>query len=461
VPETGGKPEPATRLDETESEVSHRLPHPYPGGRIVYTAMRHTEAASMLRWDLTRTYAQRPGATERSLLTEGGSDARWVSPGILVVAREGVLVAARLASSGKALAGPPTPVLDGFSHSVGTDSFNLETGAAQIALSGDGRIAFAPGSIWPEFPRTLAWVDPSGRETPIDTPPGWYLFPRTSPDGKRLLLVRNTRGAQVEILDLERGTRRRVSFEGSHAGAAWGPGASEVTFGSDHEGPRRVYVRGVDAPSGEIQRLSTIQGIAGSWSPDGAWFSSVNMESGRYVTWLLPRGGEAKALEVSRFNVMWPNFSPDGKWIAYGTDESGRFEVYVRPLDGARAPRQVSTSGGAEPVWSRDGASLYYRVHESPSAGTRNVTRMSIYRVRALRTSAGLEFDRPTKILTHDQGPSTPLAGWDVTADGRFLVAMAPTEDAVRAYNERVYPRRIRVDLFGLPMLLEKAERKN
>ena len=458
VAETGGKPEPVTQLDTKGEEVSHRLPHPFPGGRVVYTALRYTAAASMLRWDLARTYVQRPGSNERSLLIEGGSDARWVSPGILVFAREGVLVAARLASSGESLAGPTTPTLQGFSQSLGTNDFRLETGAAQVAFSGGVAMAFVPGSTWPEIPRTLAWLDQTGRETPIDAPPGYYLFPRTTPDGKRLLLLRNNRGAQVEILDVERGTRRRVTFEGSHAGAAWGPGASEVTFGSDHEGPRRIYVRNVDAPSEEIQKLSTIQGIAGPWSPDGSRFAYVNLESGRFVTWILPRGGEAKPLEASRFNVMYPQFSPDGKWLAYGTDESGQFEVYVRPLDGTGAPRQVSTSGGREAIWSRDGTALYYRLREPPPASLHSMT---VYRVRVIRTAAGLEFDRPSKLFTHEQGSATPVPGWDVTADGRFLVTSPQKDDENRAYNERAYPRRIRVDLVGLPALLEKAERKN
>jgi serine/threonine-protein kinase len=458
VPETGGKPEPVTQLDTKNEEVSHRLPHEFPGGQIVYTALRYAAAASMVRWDLARTYVQRPGARERALLIEGGSDARWVSPGILVFAREGVLVAARLASSGTSLAGPPTPIFEGFSHSVGTSDFKLETGAAQVASSNDGRIAFAPGATWPEIPRTLAWLDARGRETPIEAVPGYYLFPRTTPDGKRLLLPRNYRGAQVEIFDVERGTRRRATFEGNHAGAAWGPGASEVTFGSDHEGPRRVYVRNIDAPSGEIQRLSTIQGVAGSWSPDGSRFVYVNLESGRYVTWILPRGGEPKPLETSRFNILYPRFSPDGKWLAYGTDESGRLEVYVRPLDGAGARRQVSTSGGREAIWSPDGTALYYRLREPPPAPYHS---MSVYRVPVIHNAGGLEFDRPVKLFTHEQGSATPLPGWDVTADGRFLVTRPQNAEENRMFNERSAPRRIRVDLVGLPALLEKAEKKN
>ncbi|MCM3874942.1 MAG: protein kinase [Thermoanaerobaculia bacterium] len=459
VPETGGKPEAVTQLDEKEGELSHRLPHAFPGGRILYTAVRHT-VSSLQRWDLARTYLQRPGATDRVLLLEGGSDARWAPPGVLLVAREGVLVAARLAPSGQELAGPPTPILGGFSHSVGTDGYTLETGSAEIALSDDGRIAFAPGGIWPENLRTLAWCDQSGRETPIDAPAGYYLFPRTSPDGRRLLLPRNARGAEVEVLDLQRGTRQHVTFEGNHSGAVWGPQTSEVTFASDHEGPRRVYVRRLGSPSERIERLSTIEGgvVVGAWSSDGSLFAFARLESGRFKIWLQPRDGEARRLEDSRFNVQWPQFSPDGKWLAYGTDESGRFEVYVRPLDGAGPPRQVSTSGGREPLWSRDGTYLYYRLREPPPA---SVFSMTVYRVRVTRTSAGLEFDQPSKLFTHDQGGATPLAGWDVTADGRFLVTKVPTGEENRLFKERSAPRRIRVDLVGLPALLEKAERRN
>jgi Tol biopolymer transport system component len=458
VPATGGKPEPVTRLDEKGGESGHWLPHALPDGRtLVYTALRYAHWGSM--WDRARIYAQRLGSESRTLLVEGGSDGRWAPPGVLLFAKKGTLFAARFSSSSLSLTGPAVPILEGVSHSVGPPTdLGSNTGAAQVAVSRDGKLVYAPGSVQPERPRTLVWVDEKGKETPIDLPKQSYLSLNVSPDGKKLLFSRFYPGEQVEVLDLERGTRRRVTFAGSHMQAIWGPGPGNVTFVSDHEGPAGLYSRSLDAPPEQIETLLRASkdrwDALGSWSPDGKLLAFMTERDERANIWVLPKGGEARPLFPSGFDQWYPEISPDGRWLAYATNEPGRFEIFVRRLDGSGSAKQVSVDGGSEPVWARDGTALFYNVF-SEKTGI-----VSVYKVRVSESDGSLRLGHPEKLFDGDYGASTVGRGWDVAPDGRFLLDKPASEDGWKVYYDQIYPRRMRIDLGGIPRLMDQGEKR-
>ncbi|MFI5181991.1 MAG: protein kinase [Thermoanaerobaculia bacterium] len=458
VPAAGGTPELVTRLDEKEGEVSHRLPHALPDGRtVIYTAVRYSTGVTT--WERARIFAQRTGSEARSLLVEGGTDGRWAPPGVLLFAKNGALFAARLSGSGLSLAGPPVPILEGVAHSIMAGMMPMNTGAAQVAVSKDGRLVYASGSVHPERKRALLWVDEKGNETPIDLPRQSYLSLNISPDGKQLLYSRNYPGEQVEVLDLERGTRRRVTFTGSHRWAIWGPGPGRVTFDSDHEGPWRLYSRSLDAPPDQIETVWPGTGRSvhlGSWSPDGKLLAFTAMsERGDSDIWILPAGGEAKPLLATAFEEAYPEISPDGRWLAYVSSEPGRPEVFVRPLDSPGPAKQVSVGKGIEPLWGRDGVSLFYK----QSFQTRTSI-VSIHRVRLTESGGRLQLGRPENLFEGEYGSASYGRDWDVSPDGRFLLDKPTSEDDWKVYYDKIYPHRIRVDLGGIPRLMAQAEKK-
>lgn len=451
VPASGGKPEAVTQLDKASGEVGHRLPHVLPDGRpVVYTSL------SSITGGTWRIWAQRLGEKQRHLLVEGGSDGRWAPPGVLVWAREGALLAARFDAEKLRLTGEPVSLLVGLRHAVGTAGGSFtETGAMQAAIAKDGLLAYVVGPPDPEVLYRLVSLDAQGKGAPVGLPAGQFVSAQLSGDGGQLLVSYGFPGKQAEVHDLERGSRRQVTFGARPFFAIW-DGLDRITFESNHEGSSRLYGRRADAGPGEVETLWAGDGEAspGSWSRDGRTLAFVVCkEPGLHDIWLLPRGGQARPFVTSPFRDVWPEISPDGKWLLYGSDETGyhQWETFVRPLAGEGGSQQVSAGGGLAPRWAKDGTAVYY--WQNPARG-----RMVLFRVGVKEGAGRLTFGRVEQVL---EGPYTwwlPGHGWDTAPDGRFLVIKAPDEAGRKAVWDARLSTRIRVDLGGIPALLAEAE---
>ena len=462
VPATGGTPEAITELDTATGEMAHVLPHVLPDGRtVIYTALRYA-TEGLTRWDKTRIWAQRLGSKERSLLVEGGTDGRWAPPGILLFGRNGVLMGARLDESTLRLTGQPVPLVAGVSHAIMTPRRGAQQGAVNVTTTRDGALVYAPGSVSSEVEQALVWVDEKGHETPIDAPRQSYSSVAVSPDGGQILYARNYPGKQVEILDLGRGSRRQVTFEGSHTWAAWGPGPDRITFTSDHEGPLALYTRKLDAPPDQTERLwvDTSSGRVAfrPWSRDGQAlvFSARGQETGMDV-WALSRGGEARPLLATRFGEREAVVSPDGKWFAYHSNEQGQPRILLRSLDGAGPVLTVTTAGGNFPIWARDGGAIFFKMRTCTTACT-----ASVYRVRLVPTQAGFEVGKEEKLFEGDYASMRTggALAWDVAPDGRLLLTKPHSEFDDKAHWDTVFATRIRVDLGGVERMMLRAEKR-
>lgn len=459
MPDTGGIPEPATSLDVTENEVSHRLPHLLPDGRtVIYAALRWVTLG--MSWAKARIFGQRLGDKERSLLAKGGSDGRWVPPGNLLFAREGRLFAAAFDAKALRLGGKPVPILEGMSHSIWTNGSMFETGAAMLDVSGSRVFAWVPGSVMPERQNSLIWVDTSGKETPVDLSKGPLLSSRVSPDGKQILVSYSYPGKQVEVIDVARGARCNVTFEMNPSWAIWGPGPDRITFVSDHEGPLRIYSRKIDAGPEEVETFwkGTGRGhvSVGSWSRNGKILAfTVQDEKTGNDIWLLEPGKEPRPFVASRFNEIHPDISPDGRSLLYASNEPGRYEVFVKPLTGEGPPRQVSVGGGGSPLWSRDGSAMFYWGSTPPTANQPQSAR-ALFRVHVNAGREGLAFGLPEKLFEGEGSQGAPGQTWDVAPNGHFVFGKGDVADR-RVWYEKVLSDRIYVDLGGLPALLSEA----
>lgn len=244
--------------------------------------------------------------------------------------------------------GAPVPILDVY----------YRGGHSPFAVSQTGTLAFNPED---RAERTLVWVDRDGRETPLATgqsEQGQYEYPRISPDGSRIVFED---ARQLWVMDLDRGTRTRLTSKAYNSYPVWAPDGESIVFSSNRARTWNIYsksIRGTDEPELVAQGESL---TPSSMSLHGNMAASEMNAGTGWDIWTVQLGEEPQPFVVSPFSETQPQLSPDGRFLAYVSNESGHPEVYVQlyPATGDRWP--ISTEGGTEPLWSPDGTELFYR----------------------------------------------------------------------------------------------------
>ncbi len=401
VSDAGGTPQPLTRFEK--GEFSHRWPEFLSGGKVVLFAA----SGASFNWTTAQIAVQLIGTGERRTLIPGATQPRYASSGHLVGAQGGNLMAVPFDPQRLEVTGPAVPVVEGVLQST-------TSGAAQYSFSATGSLVYIPGSNQADQ-RRLVWVTRNGAEQPVDAPARPYVFPRLSPDGRRVAVVIAEQESQVWLYDLSRETLTRLTFEGNvNLNPVWTPDGKRVAFHSNKEGPPTIYWQLADG-SGRPERLTTTEyvHVPMSWSPDGQLlaFFEVNPATG-YDIWVL-RLSDRKAQPFLRtpFEESVPRFSPDGRWLAYVSNESGRHEIYVQPFPGPGGKLQISSEGGREPAWNPNGRELFYRSGDKMMAVD-------------IATQPSFAAGKPRVLFEGRYEPSLATApNYDVSPDGqRFLM---------------------------------------
>ena len=407
----GGDPKVLTRIDAESGEVQHRWPQFLPGNRVLMT-LGTTRGARVAVVDL------RDG---RKSLVAGVSDlavARYLPTGHLLFAQASALQVVPFDVADASVRGAPVTIVEGVTAVAAQ-------GVSYFAVSDSGTLAYVPGTG--EAGTRLVWVDFAGEIKPVADRSSSHLMPRISPNGGSVAVtVGSAMGLRViEILDLERGSRRRLTFEGSNALPVWSPDAQRIVFASSRDGGWSLYWRAADG-TGETTRLLTSEYELWphSFSPDGKALAywEIHPENGRDI-WILPFEGDQTPTPflVTPYNERAPVFSPDGRWITYVSDESGRDEVYVRPFPGAGGQTTVSTAGGVEPIWAPDGRRLFYRNADSMM-------------VVSVETQSGFSVSKPTVLFEgrYDGGVTANLS-YDLAPEGDRFLMIQPLGDRTTA----------------------------
>ncbi len=248
-----------------------------------------------------------------------------------------------------AVTGAAVPVVENVLHAP-------TAGAAQYSISTTGSLVYVPGGAQADQ-RTLVWVARNGAEQPAAAPARAYMFPRISPDGRRVAVGITEHETQLWLYDLAREALTRLTFEGIvNLNGTWTPDGKQIAFQLSKEGPPNIYWQRADG-SGGLERLTTSQypQVPMSWSPDGQLlaFIEVNPSTQRDIWVLRMSDRKAQPFLRTRFDESVPRFSPDGRWLAYISNESGRYEIYVQPYPGPGGKWQISTEGGTEPTRQR------------------------------------------------------------------------------------------------------------
>ena len=235
-----------------------------PGGDLVLFTLRPSGALS---WDASQIVVQSLANSERTVLIEGGRDARYVPTEHLVYALEGTLLAQAFDLDQLAMRGGPVALVEGIRMVAGG------SGAAQFSVSGDGSLVYVPGSIGSAGALRLVWVDHDGQEEFLDVSAAAYDRPRVSPEGTRVAAEIDEGGtSSIWTADAIRGTLSRVTSEAANDGSpVWTPDGQQVVFTSDRDGELGFFRKSADG-TGEVERLATMEGAgilrAYGWSPD-------------------------------------------------------------------------------------------------------------------------------------------------------------------------------------------------
>lgn len=420
VPIAGGTPEQLAapfQIFKDKPEQHLLWPQILPGGEwVLFTSFHLPENVHIEVLSLE--------SGERRSLIERGTQAKYLPTGQLVYAWGGDLMVVPFNLKKLEVTGSPFPVLEGV---------KTEFSEAHFDISQNGTLVFVPGQVLLEA-NELVWVDLEGKTESLPLPPGNYLMPRLSPDGKQLLVTKIEERADQWICDLERGTRRRLTDEeGDEFWSIWAPDNKRIVFNSNrHGGPSlNLYIKRADG-SGPEERLaeSEISQIPQTFSPDGksVIYHMMSPTNGLDI-WTIPLEGERtpEPLINTKFNECTPMFSPDGRWLAYSSDSSGQFEVFIRPYPGPGETKPVSTEGGLQPLWSPEGRRLFYR----DLNGSRV---MSV----SFSSDPELRIGQPELLFEGEYSSAIRYGrGYDLAPDGsRFLmIKMLPLPPASTQFN--------------------------
>ena len=359
VPASGGKPQPLTELDAARKERTHRWPQIVPGHDVVLFTVATTDSPEF--YDDARIDAVRLSTGERKSVFEGASFARYVPTGHLIVGRGGFLFAVPFDIDRLQATGPEVLVREGVMGSP-------PSGNVYAAIAQNGLLAYVPGKPVNSARRKLVWFRDDGRKEPLaGIPPAGYVDPAVSPDGKSIVVaVAGDRAHDLWLLDLVRGSRTRLTFEGDNTSPAWTPDGKSVVFYSVRHGQGAVYMRAVDGSGGE-RLVYAVEGVSvapGGVSPDGRLVTISSYGESKtdlYVKSLVDLDAPAVPFLVGPDEDSRARFSPDGRWIVYTSDEAGDYHVFVRPYPGPGGKWQISGRSALDAHWSRDGRQIHYR----------------------------------------------------------------------------------------------------
>lgn len=195
----------------------------------------------------------------------------------------------------------------------------------------------------------------------------WASDPQISPDGKRIVYVRNfmdvmadKRRSNLWIINVD-GTRHRALTSGNtnDSSPRWSPDGDRLVYLSNSDESTQVFCRWMD--DGQTAKLTNLTSSPSelAWSPDGRMiaFSMLVEEKPEPFVKLpeKPEGAEwaepAKMIDRTRYRY-------DGQ----GYLKEGFRQLFVLSADGG-SPRQITSGSfphGSRPSWSADSKALIF-----------------------------------------------------------------------------------------------------
>jgi Tol biopolymer transport system component len=434
VPAAGGTAQPLTSLDKDRFHIAHRWPHFLPDGRhfLFYVVSTTNPVTS----EHSGIYVGSLDSDQTQFLLKTESRAAYAR-GHLLYRAGSTLMAHPFDVSTLGFTGDPFPVASDVSGGA------ISWGGAQFGASDADVLVHLRGTQ--SSNTVLTWRDPDGNVLDTIGEPGNYWSPALSHDGSRLALEIGTDASDVWIIDLERDSRTRFSFEtASDRYPLWSPDDDRLAYTSAHEAEGEIWVRPTSGLGDAQLVFSAGTSIAlTDWTNDGRWilfdYQHLTGEDDLDVWGIDMQTSETRAFVSRKFSQGEARLSPDGRWVAYSSNESGKNEVYVQGFPEADGRWMVSNDGGTRgaytPVWGDDGRELFYKrgnsvlaIPVTPGAGFAFGTPRPLFDLitKSGGGSALVVTDKGQRILCNELPPTDPsksgarlIQNWSMALAGR------------------------------------------
>src|SRR5687767_590144 len=251
----------------------------------------------------------------------------------------------------------------------------------------------------------------------------WASDPRISPDGKRIVYVRNFMDIMKDryrsnlwTIDVDGNAHRPLtSGTANYSSPRWSPDGTRLLYASSESGSSQIHIRWLD--SGQSAMLTRLPRAPRqiSWSPDGKQIAFVMSVEEQVKPWAtMPKAPEG---------AEWAKPARVIESVQYRSDGSGYIEpafsqIFVIPADGG-TPRQLTRGAlhhSGKPEWSPDAKSIVFsaNLHTNWEMDPRN---SEIYEVSVT--------DGTVRPLTTRQGPDeSPV----ISPDGRRIAYLGSDE---------------------------------
>ena len=338
---------------------------------------------------------------QRTVLMHGAMFGRYAKTGHLLFVRGGALYAVPMDLAARAVVGEPQPVMEGVAWSP-TFAYG------QYAVADSGLLLALKGGDGAET--RAAWIDGS-EATPLPEISGLLQWPRLSPDGARLAVMRREAADyDLWLYDLASRTGRKLADQAHDLQSpVWSNDGRYVIYASRTGGiwwsdgaATGVVLQG---QQGEIMVPTSI-------SPDAKFlaYHARGPDRKSFDVWVAPlhsgpggpQAGTPALYRGTESFETYPAFSPDGRWMAYASNESGKWQIYVRAFPDDGRAVMVSASGGSTPRWDRRSGVLYFMNEDRRLVAAEVSTRDGDLRVRSLRPAGGPQLADTGVIVSYD-----------------------------------------------------------
>jgi len=299
VSDTGGEPEPLTRVDPDAGELQHRWPDVLPDATaVLFTVRTRTDfRIDVLSLETGERHAVHPG-----------SDGRFSSSGHLIFYRRGSLFAIPFDPIRLETSGADVPFLADV-QVIGPASINY-------GLSRNGTLVYTNRKF---LPNAIVWVARDGAPVPVLEGHS-FANPRLSPDGDRLAVsIVGPSSSHVWTYDLRLGSLNRFTFEQANHPMS-SPDGSWIVFSSERDGAWGIYRKKADGTGGAEKLVSIDSGwmTAAFFASNGTALGFTRVYTSMTGTLIVDLAEDAvpQPLLDEEFSEIHDSLSPDERYFA-------------------------------------------------------------------------------------------------------------------------------------------------